>query len=650
MNTLPARAALRTTPSARSASSAGASARTRRDGEPISYRIDPSDPHGHLLAVTLTVERPDTQGQRLALPAWIPGSYMIREFARHIVSIEASSDDRRVPLEKVDKHTWRAQPVNGPLSVRYTVYAWDLSVRAAHFDATHCFINATSVCLRVIGQEHLPCTVDLLAPPAEMMAAGWRVATTMPRAGAKPYGFGRYRCADYDALADHPIEMGTFTLSSFKAGGATHDIAVTGRTDVDHERLGRDLTAVCAAQAALFEPGTRRAPFDRYLFLTTAVGDGYGGLEHRDSTALLCNRNDLPWVGMERVREGYRTFLGLASHEYFHAWHVKRIKPAVFVPYDLDREVHTRLLWIFEGFTSYYDDLMLARAGVISAQDYLGLLGKTVSTVLRGPGRLVQSVAESSFDAWSKYYRQDENSPNSIVSYYAKGALVALAIDLTLRDRTGGRASLDDVMRLLWSRYGRDFYAPDAGPGRLQQGLPEDGFPTLLREATGVSMGATLSQWVHGTQDLPLQRLLARLGIRMTLTAADTAPTLGVRLVTRAGELALATAYTGGAAHRAGLSAGDVLIACDGIRVGSENALKALLSRRKPGDSVRLHAFRRDELIDVQAVLDAPSRTEVRLNADDGPHALREAWLGPVRSGLVRQTAAAVPARARRRA
>lgn len=605
--------------------------RTPRAADPIHYVIDPVDPHGHLLQVTLTVEQPDAGGQRLALPAWIPGSYMIREFARHIVQIQASSAGQDARLEKIDKHTWRAQPVQGALTVRYTVYAWDLSVRAAHFDATHCFLNATSVCLRVLGQEHRPCTVDLLEPPAHL-APGWQVATTLPRAGARPWGFGRYRGADYDALADHPIEMGTFSWSRFEAAGATHDIAVTGRNDVDHERLKRDLSAVCATQAALFEPRSRRAPFERFLFLTTAVGDGYGGLEHRDSTALLCARNDLPWIGMSGMSEGYRSFLGLASHEYFHAWHVKRIKPAVFVPYDLDREVHTRLLWIFEGFTSYYDDLMLVRAGVISPQDYLTLLGKTISGVLRGPGRSVQSVAESSFDAWSKYYRQDENSPNSIVSYYAKGALVALAIDLTVRTRTEGRKSLDDVMRLLWTRYGRDFYAPGGGPGLHQQGLPEDGFEPLLREATGVSMSELLTRWVRGTQELPLQRLLERVGVGMNCTAADTSPSLGVRLAIRGADLALTTVYTGSAAHRAGLSAGDVLVACEGLRISSEAALKALLSRRKPGDRVRLHAFRRDELIEVALELDEPSRTEVRLIAAPGPHVLRDSWLGRLRA------------------
>jgi predicted metalloprotease with PDZ domain len=606
-----------------------------RAAESIAYRIVPADPRGHLFEVELTVSEPAPDGQRLALPAWIPGSYMIREFARHVVRLQAR--DARGPLrvDKLDKHTWQAAPARGTLVVSYTVYAWDLSVRAAHLDETHGFFNATSVCLRVLGQEARACTVDLEPPPPEV-ARDWKVATTLPEAGARRGGFGRYRAADYDALADHPVEMGRFVTVAFEAGGATHEIVVTGRSDVDMARLARDLEPVCAAQAALFEPRTKRAPFDRFLFLTTAVGDGYGGLEHRDSTALLCGRNDLPWPGMAESNEGYRTFLGLASHEYFHAWHVKRIKPAAFVPYDFDREAYTRQLWIFEGFTSYYDDLMLVRAGVISTGDYLKAVARTVSLVQRGPGRGVQSVAESSFDAWVKYYRQDENSPNTVVSYYTKGSLVAMAVDLAVRAKTAGRASLDDAMRLLWTRYGRDFYTAHGGAGPAQHGLPEGAFPALLREATGVTLDAPLARWVDGTADLPLAKLLAPFGVSLSFAAADKAPTLGVRTASRGGELAIATAYTGGAAHRAGLSAGDVLVACDGLRV-DEKSLKSLLARRRAGDTVAVHAFRRDELMRFEAVLDAPAAADATLTASAADNALRRGWLGtasPARASL----------------
>jgi predicted metalloprotease with PDZ domain len=432
--------------------------------------------------------------------------------------------------------------------------------------------------------------------------------------------------------------MGRFVLGRFEAAGATHEIAVTGRSDVDMKRLTRDLSRICNTQARLFEPEHGHAPFTRYLFLTMAVGDGYGGLEHRDSTALLCHRHDLPHSGLNAPSDGYKTFLGLASHEYFHAWHVKRIKPAAFVPYDLWRETHTRLLWIFEGFTSYYDDLMLVRAGVITAQDYLALLGRTISMVLRGPGRLRQSVSESSFDAWTKYYRQDENSPNSIVSYYAKGALVALALDLEIRARTQGEKSLDDVMRLMWTRFGRTFYRSTGGPG-TQLGLPEDGFAPLLQEATGLDLRRELRAWVDGTADIPLARLIAPLGIDLSLTTAEPGPVMGVRWSAAGQDLRIATALSDGAAHRAGLSAGDVVVAVDGLRITSEAGLKAILTRRRAGQRVQVHAFRRDELMSFELALQAAPQTEAKLVVGTSAKAksalavrLREGWWGDQRA------------------
>ena len=597
----------------------------------IVYRVCPIDPHAHLFALTLAIPRP-ASAQRLTLPVWIPGSYLVREFARHVVRIEAHDGrGRAVRLHKIDKHTWEAAPCEGPLEVRYQVYAWDLSVRGAHLDASHAFFNGTSVFLAVVGRENEACDVILEPPPAPL-GEGWRVATTLPRADAKPHGFGRYRAADYDELVDHPVEMGTFTLTHFEAAGARHEIAITGRHDADTERLVRDLRKVCALQARLFEPSGGRAPFDRYLFQVMAVGEGYGGLEHRASTALIARRDDLPWAGMKGTPEGYRRFLGLCSHEYFHAWHVKRIKPQVFTHHEFGHESYTRLLWIFEGFTSYYDDLMLVRAGVIEVTDYLSSLAATISQVLRTPGRRVQSVADSSFDAWIKYYRQDENAPNTIVSYYTKGALVALALDLSLRARSQGRRSLDDVMRLLWTRYGRGFYGPDGRISSQAGGLDERGFAELVREATGIAVDSWLKDWVEGTNELPLARVLKWVGVQLKLNASDNgAAALGVRLSESDGRTRISHVLNGGAAHAAGLSAGDELLAVDGLRADTKS-LKARLARCKAGSQLQVHAFRRDELITTQIQLGIPPATEAKLSLDARPPVaaarLRSGWLG----------------------
>jgi predicted metalloprotease with PDZ domain len=581
----------------------------------------------------LHLDAPDPQGQVLSLPAWIPGSYMIREFAKNIVSISAQSGGQPVALTKRDKHTWVAAPCAGALTVDYTVYAWDLSVRTAHLDATHGFFNGTSVFLRAHGFEACKHALELIAPPG---LEHWQVATSLPRAkGTQPHTFGRYLAPDYDALIDHPVELGTFAHASFSACGARHDLAFTGQIpNFDLPRVAADVQKICAAQIKLFEPQTQQAPFldssDRYVFMTMAVGDGYGGLEHRASTALICNRSDLPIKGQAVQSEGYRQFLGLVSHEYFHTWNVKRIKPAAFAPYDLTRENYTPLLWLFEGFTSYYDDLMLVRAGVITPADYLKSLSKTITGVLRTPGREKQTVAQSSFDAWIKYYRQDENSPNAIVSYYTKGSLVALYLDLLIRAQTKNKKSLDDFMRLLWQRFGRDFYRGKA-PGKGHSiGIEPEDIPALLQEATGCKLHKELALATQSTSDLPLASLLAKFGVTWTARVEKPFPSLGVRTKAAQGECVIATCLSGEAAHRAGVSAGDTLIAIDGLRVTPGN-LEQLISRYRAGDTVDAHVFRRDELMRFAILLDAPKPNQVTLSlADDASKAAlaaRHAWL-----------------------
>ena len=601
---------------------------------PIRYRIRPGDPAAHLFEVECTVADPDPAGQRFALPAWIPGSYMIRDFARHVVSIHAASRGADVALVKLDKHTWRAAPCRGPLTVAIEVYGWDLSVRGAHLDATHAFFNGTCVFLRVLGREERGCEVEIL-PPAGRRYAGWRVATSLARKGARALGFGIHAAADYDELIDHPVEMGTFAHAAFIAGGIPHEIAITGRVNADLDRLARDLKRVCEWHIR-FWGGP--APMDRYLFLVTAIGDGYGGLEHRACTALLCSRDDLPRPGEKALTESYRTFLGLASHEYFHTWNVKRVKPAAFTPYDLDRENYTTLLWAFEGGTSYYDDIALVRCGLVKPEEYLEIVGRAITQHLRTPGRRRQTVAESSWDAWIKYYRQDENSPNAIVSYYGKGALIALCLDLHIRSRTAGRRSLDDVMRALWRGYGRSGL-----------GVPEGGVERVAEEVSGLKLGTLFDRWVRSTIELPLAEMLATVGIEMEVRPAESATdrggrpaskppaalasrvALGARTAADGHDVRLTHVLHGGAALAAGLAAGDVLVAMDGLRV-TPATLEGRLARFRPGDRAKLHVFRRDELHEIGiAFAAAPADTcALRLDkhAPARAIALRRGWLG----------------------
>ncbi len=593
----------------------------------VHYAIRPANPTAHLFHVICRVERPDPQGQLFMLPAWIPGSYMIREFARNIVRISAVAGDHKVPIQKLDKHTWRAAPVKGALEVACEVYAWDLSVRAAHLDESHGFFNGPSVFLLPIGLEHAPCSVDIL-PPAGSRYSRWRVVTGLrPARGTRRLGFGTYVAQDYDELIDSPVEMGEFELGRFDVLGVPHEIAITGRVPkLDLKRLTTDLARVCERQIRLFEPRSKKAPFARYTFMTLAVGDGYGGLEHRNSTALICKRDDLPYEGMKEATTGYRTFLGLASHEYFHSWNVKRIRPAAFVPYDLTRENHTRLLWAFEGFTSYYDDLLLARAGLLTEAQYLETLATTLTTVMQRTSRLKQSAAESSFDAWIKYYRQDENAPNSVVSYYQKGSLVALALDLTIRIETKGRRSLDDVMRLLWRHF------KDAGADYA--GVDEDGVLAAAEEATGLALRRVLREWTEGTRDPDFQPLLAPFGIVFERRPALDKPHFALLGCTIAagGESKISHVYDSTPAQAAGLSGGDVLIALDGLRVSADN-IDRRLARYQPGEAIELLAFRRDELMSFTLRLGTqpPPKCVLRVDPKRPRRAdtLRRQWIGP---------------------
>ena len=581
----------------------------------VRYRLCPLDPQAHLFEVSLTIRQPAAAGQVLRLPAWIPGSYMIREFARHIVAIRAESGGKAVALQKLDKHSWQAAPVKGELTLHYTVYAFDLSVRGAYLDQQRGFYNGTSVFLQADGFEHEPCEVDILPPPDKALAK-WQVATSLPALDVKKSGFGRYQAASYDELIDHPVELGEFERIRFKACGVPHEFIVSGKYQADLKRLAADSKRICEWQIRLFgEP----APFERYVFMLFVGGDIYGGLEHRASTALVASRDDLPRHGEEAISDGYLKLLGLISHEYFHSWNVKRMKPAAFTPYDLNREGHTTLLWAFEGITSYYDDLALLRCGLIDDKRYLGLLAKTISGVLRGNGRTRQTLADSSFDAWTKYYRQDENSPNSIVSYYTKGALAALALDLHIRRETGGARSLDTVMLALWQKWLAD-----------GQGLAEDEWERVAEEVTGLNLGKFFDMAIRSTADLPLAELLATQGVQMQMVAADgpadsgsvvdefrTAPlrpTLGVKSAPDALGVRLVSVLDGGAAQAAGLAGGDVLIAVNGLKVTD---LDKAISRCRIGDTVKIHAFRRDELNTYKVTLAASAADTCRLRLED---------------------------------
>jgi predicted metalloprotease with PDZ domain len=439
------------------------------------------------------------------------------------------------------------------LVLSYEVYAFDNSVRTAWLDSQRGFFNGTSVCLRVHGQEDAPHQLQLTAVKSQ---PDWQAATGLTPVKTDKKGFGLYQAPNYDELVDCPVELGRFWSGSFVACGVPHRFVVSGALpSFNGERLLADTQKICEAAIAFWhgqgKAAGKKTPHKNYLFMLNAVHDGYGGLEHRNSTALICNRADLPRQTNPQRNEGYTTLLGLISHEYFHTWNVKQLRPDAFARYDYTQENYTQLLWFFEGFTSYYDDILLRRAGLIDDNTYVQLLGKAIAQVQQTPGRHVQSVAQASHDAWVKYYRQDENTPNATVSYYTKGSLVALCLDLSLRSefKTEG-TSLDSVMRGLWKRC-------QAGPMREQDLLDE------LQALTGRSWQKEIQAWVHSTHELPLRELLSAHGIQVEAETSAMVQRLGLRVSEGAGSVQIKAVLRGSAAEAAGLAAGDEWLGLD---------------------------------------------------------------------------------------
>jgi len=515
----------------------------------VHYRVECADRRSHLFGVSLVIDEPAVL-QRVALPVWIPGSYLVREFSKNLQNLRATQGRRKLAGRQIDKCTWEFECAPGkPLALRYEVCAYDNSVRTAWLDEDRGFFNGTSLCLRVEGLTDAPHHIEIVAPASPKEGPRWSCATALRATHTDRQGFGKYVASGYDELADSPVEMGAFWSGEFEACGVPHRFVIAGApASFDGERLLADTRAICETQMRFWhgdKVGKRhgpKPPHDRYVFMLNAVDDGYGGLEHRHSTALICTRRDLPQLAARKQPEGYTTLLGLISHEYFHTWNVKRLRPTEFSRYDYGQENYTRLLWLFEGFTSYYDDLLLRRAGLIDDATYLKLLNKTVNQVLQTPGRLVQSVAEASFDAWVKYYRQDEQTPNTTVSYYTKGALVALCFDLTLRAE--GKGTLDQVMRLLWNR-------SEGGP------IDEADFAAALETTGGRSFSKEVAHWVHSTNELPLADLLRAHGVATLDDPAQRAQELGLRVAESNGSVQVKAVLRGGAAEQAGFSAND---------------------------------------------------------------------------------------------
>lgn len=575
----------------------------------IHYQIQCFDPKAHLLKVSLTIESPTQPEQIVRLPNWIPGSYLLRNFAKHLVNLSAkeTQSGKPVQIEAVDLCAWKFHATQS-VTVEYFIYAWDLSVRKAHFDETHAFFNGTSTFLAVEGQRDRPVKVSLVSSEITNQKQ-WQAATGMPVIEVDANGFGDYYANNYRDLVEYPFEIGNFVSLEFIAANVPHKMVFTGRFDqtVDWDRIRDDVQKICQTEIDFFG---QAAPMTTYLFQVMVTGSDYGGLEHVNSTALICARGDLPFLGMDKPTDGYLQFLELCSHEYFHTWNVKRIMPKVYQQSDLNQPAISEQLWWFEGVTSYYDALFLLSSGRIDETTYLDLLGKQLTRVYQMPGRFLQSVAQSSFYTWTKFYQQDEDAPNSIISYYTKGSVIALALDLTLRKQTQNRISLDDIVRHLWTHYGSQ------GIG-LEEKQIEQICSELCLKFGGQSLEVFFATLLYGTNDFDFESLFSEFGYDFILRPAQNSTdmggqlsietlekllkgqsfTLGARLQDLpAGGVKVTHVWNQQSLYQAGITSGDEIIALNGLRIQTKAQIDQMLQRYQNGQTWECHYFRRDEL------------------------------------------------------
>ena len=581
-------------------------------GDAIEYIVRLDAPQTQMVGIEMRV--PDVRGTTLevALPVWRPGRYEVLDSAGAVRDVAATDGaGRALAIEKIDKSTWRIATAGADeVRIAYRVYCNELGSRTRHVDDTHAFLSGSSVFFYVPERRDGPVRVRLDAP------AAWKVACGMEHEPGDPRNEDRTLLApNYDVLIDSPIEVGRHDLIEFEVDGVPHEIAIWGEADEDAEKLKRDFAKIIRAQAAIFGG----LPYERYVFLVHAGAGAGGGTEHLNSTIMQTSRASL------EDDAAYKRFLGLVSHEFFHTWNVKRLRPAGIQPYDFARENYTKLLWVCEGTTSYYDDLTLARTGLKKANEYLKSLAEAIGNMRDRPGTAVQSLEESSFDAWIKFNATTPDSVNSTVSFYSNGALVSMALDMELRRRTNNAVSLDALMRAMYERF------PLGGGGYT----PED-LVTVAGELSGGDFDPFFASHMRGTEVPDFQSLLATVGLELTFKPAkkdkvgedeeetadeidsdadaqgeseEVAPAetpvkayLGLNLSSSAGGASVRAVLADGPAYTAGIMAGDEIVAMNGRRLPAGD-LDKRLEKYKPGDTVTLHIMRRDELRTFEVTL-----------------------------------------------
>jgi predicted metalloprotease with PDZ domain len=605
----------------------GATFGTLADVFDITHAVSIADAHAHLLAVETTIKLTTAGGVlppslTLFMPVWTPGSYLVREYARHVEGLTASAGDRPAPCRKVRKNAWRVETAGASaVTVKYRLYAGDLTVRTNHVDTKHAYWNGAATYL---GVEEAPTTG---ARVIVTMPEGWQIATALREdrnatllAAASGNTSRAFVADSFDELCDAPVECAKLVERTITTLGKAHRIVASDNADsatIDWDKVAADTKAIVETEARIIagdRPHDVALPYDRYLFIWHISPRARGGLEHRDSTTLIAKPSSFT------TRNGYLDVLSLIAHEFFHLWNVKRIRPAGLFPYRYEQENYTRMLWWFEGATSYYDWRSVRLAKLCTAAEYLHHLADEIARLQDTPGALVHPLEEASFDAWIKAYRPDENSLNSTVSYYLKGEIVCALLDIELRHRTAGAKCLDDVARHLYWTY-----------GAKDEPVPEGALASVFRHLTGISFDDCFARWVENAEPLDFNGAFAKVGLAFERTSRrDALPSsLGVRLRLDGGRAVVDAIPRGGAAHRAGLDTGDEIIAIAGRRLA--DGLHLPLQGLTPGTIVPVLIARDGWVRTFELTLAPPVPTEAKLtplpDAPDTARNLYEKWL-----------------------
>ena len=545
----------------------------------IIYQVSMPKPASHLFTVSLQVKNWQESKLDLKMPVWTPGSYLIREYARHVQDFVAEDSNSQIALvsQKLGKNHWQIDTANTTaITVSYRVFANDLTVRTNHLDATHGYFNGAALFFFIPDWDKQPIKVKIIPP------ANWQVTTTLPPA---PEETNTFIAPDFDTLVDSPVEVGQQQVYNFEVLGKAHQLAIWGEGNANPKQIVEDTKKVIATTAKLFGG----LPYEQYLFLLHLSGSGYGGLEHKNSCTL-----NYPRFGF-RARDKYNRFMQLVAHEFFHLWNVKRIRPDALETFDYEAENYTTSLWFCEGVTSYYDILLPLQAGIYKREDVLNNLSKDLSKYFNIPGRNVQPLGESSYDAWIKLYRRDANSDNNQISYYLKGELVSLLLDLLIRAQHHNQRSLDDVMRLMWERFGK----AEIGftPQQLQQ---------AIAEVADLDLTDFFHRYLETTEELPFEEYLEPFGLHLKAIAAqEPVPFTGMRLQTENGTQKIKFVEAESPAAAAGIDAGDELLAIDGIRISAQS-LGDRLQDYQINDTIQVTVFHQDELKTLPITLAHP--------------------------------------------